>query len=383
MTSSRRHHPNLTVANVQVTGRSLVGLDPVVLDDLAEALQVPAPVAAEMFARLAGSDYRRWEAQAARCGFCARPVRLKGRVFRDGVEVFNSADQPDRVLLKRCDNRRQSACPSCSFQYAGDMWHLLYAGLAGGHKGVPDTIAAHPMVFVTLTAPSFGPVHSIRERNERAQRCRPRREGRLCVHGRPTWCMATHNPSEPRLGSPLCADCYDYPAAVLFNWWAPELWRRFTIDLYRTLAAAAGTTEADLREMVRISYAKVAEPQHRGLIHFHAIIRLDATGDGWQPPPIDLPDETFADAVKQAARRTDLDADSHNGQRLRLRFGFQTDVQPIRRPGDLTRASSPLGRWPPTSPSTRARAPKTSVPATVPSTPTALKTVAFPITLSG
>jgi hypothetical protein len=27
-------------------------------------------------------------------------------------------------------------------------------------KDVPDTVAAHPLVLATFTAPSFGPVHS-------------------------------------------------------------------------------------------------------------------------------------------------------------------------------------------------------------------------------
>jgi hypothetical protein len=37
--------------------------------------------------------------------------------------------------------------------------------------------------------------------------------------------------------------------------------------------------EAELRRVVRISYAKVAEFQRRGAIHFHAVIRLDAATD--------------------------------------------------------------------------------------------------------
>jgi hypothetical protein len=37
----------------------------------------------------------------------------------------------------------------------------------------------------------------------------------------------------------VCPDCYDYTGAVLFNAFAPELWRRFTIALRRTLARQA------------------------------------------------------------------------------------------------------------------------------------------------
>lgn len=36
---------------------------------------------------------------------------------------------------------------------------------------------------------------------------------------------------------------------------------------------------------VRVRYVKVAEYQARGVIRLHAIIRLDAAGDDYQPPP--------------------------------------------------------------------------------------------------
>ena len=61
----------------------------------------------------------------------------------------------------RCGNRRASECPSCSRVYAADTFHLIRAGVAGG-KGVPDTVGDNPLVFATVTAPSFGPVHGPR-----------------------------------------------------------------------------------------------------------------------------------------------------------------------------------------------------------------------------
>lgn len=63
--------------------------------------------------------------------------------------------------------------------------------------------------------------------------------------------------------------------------------------------------EADLRRHVRISYAKVTEPRARGLVHFHAIIRLDhPTNEEWRPPALDIPTAALIDAVKAAASRT-------------------------------------------------------------------------------
>ena len=56
----------------------------------------------------------RWAEQIARCGYCARPVRLRGRVRHGKREVYSTDTAPDRVLFVRCRNRRASMCPSCS-----------------------------------------------------------------------------------------------------------------------------------------------------------------------------------------------------------------------------------------------------------------------------
>ena len=47
----------------------------------------------------------------------------------------------------------------------------------------------------------------------------------------------------------------------------------------RRLAAGLGMSEAALGRELRVSYAKVAEFQKRGVVHFHAIIRLDGADD--------------------------------------------------------------------------------------------------------
>ena len=59
--------------------------------------------------------------------------------------------------------------------------------------------------------------------------------------------------------------------AGVWNALAGRLWSRTTSYLYRTLAQLAGVSEAELRRLVRISFAKVAEYQKRGAIHFHAM----------------------------------------------------------------------------------------------------------------
>ena len=190
------------------------------------------------------------------------------------------------MLHVACGNRREAVCPACSAVYKRDARQLVRAGLAGG-KGIPETITAHPCVFATLTAPSFGPVHSRRMRGKTVLPCRPRRDAnaRRCPHGRDISCPTRHVEDDPRLGQPMCGDCYDYDAAVLFNAWAGDLWRRFTTYLPRHLARRLGITQKQLRAVVRIRYVKVAEYQARGVVHFHAVIRLDAPGEDYQPPP--------------------------------------------------------------------------------------------------
>jgi hypothetical protein len=65
----------------------------------------------------------------------------------------------------------------------------------------------------------------------------------------------------------------------LWNWHAPGLWNRFVTELVRGLSAHAGLSESAVRELVRVSYLKVAEFQARGLVHFHAMIRLESPAD--------------------------------------------------------------------------------------------------------
>jgi hypothetical protein len=288
----------------------------------------------EIVSRAGRPDFDRWAEQVSRCGHCSRPVRLRGRVEHrsaDGRRVAYSTEaEPDRVLLIRCGNRRAAVCPSCSYEYAGDMWQLLYAGAAGGRKGVPESIRSHPLVFTTLTAPSFGPVHTTRADRSGPPRCRPARgTPRLCPHGRPTWCTAIHAEEDPRLGQPICPDCYDYSGHIAFNWHAPELWRRFTIAVRRALARAAGMTAAEFALRCRVSFVKVAEFQRRGVVHFHALIRLDGPGVDYQPPQISVDAAGLAGAIRQAAAHVRLTVGMPDEAGLVLRFGEQVDTQTV------------------------------------------------------
>jgi hypothetical protein len=297
----------------------------------------------EILQRAGRPDFDRWAEQVERCGHCSRPVRLRGLIVHKGPSgervAYDTAGEPDRVLLKRCGNRRASVCPSCSREYAGDMWQLLYAGAAGGRKGVPETIRTHPLVFATLTAPGFGPVHGTRTtRGGSAGRCRPPRgKPELCLHGRPAWCSSAHSGDDARLSEPLCPQCYDYRGHVAFNWHAPELWRRFTITLRRVLARRSGLRAGEPSRRCRLSFVKVAEFQRRGVVHFHALIRLDGPGDDFAAPRVNVDAGELAAAITEAAAAVQLVIDLPSGPGV-LRFGVQTDVQPINgaQVGELT-----------------------------------------------
>ena len=312
----------------------------------------PLSVALEQQIRqmLASRDFNAWSEALARVGNCSHPIRLRGRsetmdtTTGEIVSWYSSELEPLGVTYVRCGNRRASVCPSCSRLYAADMFQLIRAGVAGG-KTVPASVGENPLVFATLTAPSFGPVHGHRG----GRRCRPQTRGPArCHHGRTRTCHQSHGAGDPVLGQPLCRDCYDYGSHVVWQWWAPELWKRFTIGLRRLVAKTLGISATRLPQVATVQYAKVAEYQLRGVVHFHALVRLDGprTVDGFAPAPQAMDATTLADLVTRAAvavRLTVSGVDDRDPIR-RLAFGAQLDTRPVRtsrRTDDPDRTLSP------------------------------------------
>ncbi|MFI5758764.1 replication initiator [Streptomyces sp. NPDC051569] len=260
-------------------------------------------------------DFDRAQQQIERLGGCAEPVRLTGRTTTvdtttgEVLRTYTSSDEPTGSLLTACGNRRASRCPACSRLYAADTYHLIRAGPSGG-KTVPDTIRTHPRVFATLTAPSFGPVHN-----------RP--------DARPCRCGTRHELTDPMLGTPLNPATYDYTGAVLFNAYAGALWARFTTYLRRELATRLDLTQKAARAVLRVSFAKVAEYQKRGLVHFHAVIRLDGPDGSTQPPPSYATVAVLTDAIHAAAPRARISITSDAIGERELTWGQQLDVREI------------------------------------------------------
>ncbi|MFF4212581.1 replication initiator protein RepSA [Streptomyces sp. NPDC001796] len=281
-----------------------MGTDPLTLADLLRVANAPG--------------FDRWQEQIRRTGGCANPIRLMGQtVTRDArtgdvLYSYSTEHEPGGCLRVACGNRRASRCPACAWTYAGDVYHLIRAGITGDPRmGIPGEIRQHPGVFATLTAPSFGPVHNRPDTG----RCR---------------CGTQHAPDDPALGTALDPERYDYAGAVLWNNHAGDLWRRFTIYLRREIAARAGLTQTAMKEVCRVSFGKVAEFQKRGAVHFHAVIRLDGPAGPEDAPPAWATVALLDDAIRAAAARVAVPVPAAGTFPARvLRWGSQVDVQAI------------------------------------------------------
>ena len=78
-----------------------------------------------------------------------------------------------------------------------------------------------------------------------------------------------------------------------------------------------------------MSYAKVAEYQRRGLVHFHAVIRLDGPDGPTDPPPAALTLDALRDAITSAARAAMLTTTRPDGTPLVVAWGAQLDLRPV------------------------------------------------------
>jgi hypothetical protein len=129
---------------------------------------------------------------------------------------------------------------------------------------------------------------------------------------------------------------YDYPGQVLFNAHVGVLWARFATCTRRGLAATAGLSRTAAGRQVRVVFAKVAEFQTRGVVHLHAIIRLDGSGGPGTPPAPWATTDLLEHAIQAAAHRADITTPaSRRVPARRLVWGRQLDIRPITADGDL------------------------------------------------
>jgi hypothetical protein len=107
--------------------------------------------------------------------------------------------------------------------------------------------------------------------------------------------------------------------------------------LRRTLAHHAGLTGKAFTAQARLSYTKVAEYQRRGVVHFHAIIRLDGPTGPATTPPAWATVGLLTDAIAQAARAVHVETPAARGLPARtLVWGRELDTRPVTATGDLT-----------------------------------------------
>jgi hypothetical protein len=272
-------------------------------------------------ARLKAPDYQDWRARVEAIGGCAKPIRLTGGSTLMYTPTGEVVDEHSGIAWVPCGNRRSAVCPTCSDRYAADAFHLIRAGLSGGAKGIPESVTDRPRAFVTLTPPSFGRVHN------RA----------FSTSGTPLRCPCgeRHHEHDPRIGGPIDPDSYDYAGAVLWQAHTGVLWHRFITRLRREIARRAGIRVRDFTTVARVSYGKVAEYQRRGLVHFHAVVRIDGPDGATTAPPDWATTELLDASVRAAATAVTVKTVRPDGARLALVWGGQVDIRPILRTSDV------------------------------------------------
>jgi hypothetical protein len=265
--------------------------------------------------RVRAADYSDWRTRVQAIGGCAKPIRLTGGSTLMHAPTGQVIDEHNGTAWVPCGNRRSAVCPTCSDRYAADAFHLIRAGLSGGSKGVPESVTDRPRAFVTLTPPSFGQVHNRAHSST----------------GRPLRCPCgeRHHEHDPRIGGPLDPESYDYTGAVLWQAHTGVLWHRFITRLRREIARRAGIRVRDFSEQARVSYGKVAEYQRRGLVHFHAVVRLDGPAGAFTAPPVWATTDLLEASVRAAAAAVVVKTVRPDGASLQLVWGGQVDIRPI------------------------------------------------------
>jgi len=261
---------------------------------------------------------RELHAKALAVGYCAHPIFLRASGTIDRRSTRISAEDYLGRIARPCGSRVREYCEACSYLYFGDSLAIVRTGLIGG-KGVPEAVGTHPKVFLTLTAPSYGPVHAGNGR------CHPADEG-TCIHGVPLRCGIEHAWEDPIVGAPLCNECFDSVGVIFFNAHISRLWDYTLIELRRELSRIVGKTVRGGQSIVRLEYLRVFELQRRGALHAHVILRLDDASNLAVDPALGI--EELVRSVAGAIPRVKVVA-RVGDQALAITWGTQRDLQVI------------------------------------------------------
>jgi len=91
----------------------------------------------------------------------------------------------------------------------------------------------------------------------------------------------------------------------------------------------AGVRRQDFATLARVAYTKVVEFQARGLIHVHAVVRLDGPTGAERPPGIPLDVDQLGDAITAAAGAVRLEVRPQGDEPVALGWGAQVHIRPI------------------------------------------------------
>lgn len=158
------------------------------------------------------------------------------------------------IVKSNCGATRWQDCTYCATLYAGDVRHLMHEGASA-----PGRQFGSDLVFLTLTAPSYGPVHSapkfsfadevFKGRQPKPKKCR---------------CGKSHRPEEGMQGVPLNPTRYRYTDHVRFN------------------SNVSGIMDATLKSLNKrlrrfglqgtLPYIRVLEMQARFAVHVHMVL---------------------------------------------------------------------------------------------------------------
>ena len=132
---------------------------------------------------------------------------------------------------------------------------------------------------------------------------------------------------------------------MLFNAPAGVLWSKTTTAVRRALADRCGIPIRHATKRVRVVFAKVAEFQTRGVVHYHALVRLDGPDGPGSPPPGWASSDRLVDAIRKAATGVVVTAPTASTSPVRtLRWGAQIDIQTLPAAGTTSSDEQDAGR---------------------------------------
>ena len=194
--------------------------------------------------------------------------------------------------MRRCWNKSPDICPGCAKIHRLHTKFIIWSGINENSEPQEEQVkvsANYLFYFVTLTAPSFGKVHVFDKHSTTYTFCD---------------CGKQHKADDSEVSTPLELNAYRYSEQVRWNFYSNDLYRR--------------TQENLRRRYPEIETCYVREPQKRGVVHYHVIVRVPSYFD-----QVEVMEE-----LKQLRAQT-LKIGSHV-----YKWGRQTDVQRVNTNGD-------------------------------------------------